>query len=125
MTIAVAQTSLGEIVVDAAGRTLYLFTRDTQHAGTSVCNDDCATNWPPLLVADGTTPTADEGITGEIGTATREDGTTQLTVNGWPLYFFAADAAAGDTNGQGVNDVWFAVSSAGEAVTGGSGTDEY
>lgn len=124
-TIAVASTSLGEIVVEAEGRTLYLFTRDTQGAGTSACNDECAANWPPVLVDDGVTPTAGAGVTGELGTATRDDGTTQVTLNGWPLYTFAADAAPGDTNGQGVNDVWFAVSPAGEAVTGGSGTDEY
>lgn len=124
-TIAVASTNLGEIVVDDAGRTLYLFTRDTQGAGTSVCNDECAVNWPPLLVDGAATPTAAEGITGQLGTATRDDGTTQVTLNGWPLYTFAADAAPGDTNGQGVNDAWFAVSPAGEAVTGGSGTDEY
>jgi len=124
-TIAVAQTTLGEIVVDAEGRTLYLFTRDTQGAGTSACNDDCAANWPPLLLEEGETPTAAAGITGALGTATRGDGTTQVTLNGWPLYYFAADTAAGDTNGQGVDDVWFVVSPAGEAVGGGSGTDEY
>ena len=124
-TIAVASTSVGEIVVDAEGRTLYLFTKDAQGAGTSVCNGDCAANWPPLLVADGQAPTAGEAVTGEVATATRDDGTTQVTLNGWPLYYFAADAAPGDTNGQGLNDVWFVVSPAGEAVTGGSGTDEY
>jgi len=124
-TIAVAQTSLGEIVVDAEGRTLYLFTRDTPGAATSVCNDDCAADWPPLLVEEGETAAAGQGVTGELGTATRDDGTTQVTLNGWPLYYFAGDTAAGDTNGQGVNDVWFVVTPAGEAVEGGSGTDEY
>jgi len=124
-SVAVASSSLGKIVVDAEGRTLYLFTSDTQGAGTSVCNDECAANWPPLVIDEGAAPTPGNGVTGELGTATRDDGTTQVTLNGWPLYYFAADQAAGDTNGQGVNDVWFVIAPDGEAVDGGKGTDEY
>jgi len=115
--VGVASTDLGEIVVDGDGRTLYLFTNDTQGAGDSVCNGDCATAWPPLTVDDPAAAAAGEGVTGEMGTATRDDGSTQVTLNGWPLYYFQADAAPGDTNGQGVNDIWWVVTPAGEAVT--------
>jgi predicted lipoprotein with Yx(FWY)xxD motif len=113
----VESSGLGEIVVDGEGRTLYLFTRDTQGAGASVCNGDCATAWPPLTVEDADAVVADDDVTAEVGTATRDDGSLQVTLNGWPLYYFQADAAPGDTNGQGVNDVWWVVDPAGEAIT--------
>jgi predicted lipoprotein with Yx(FWY)xxD motif len=112
----VASSDLGEIVVDEEGRTLYLFTRDTQGAGNSVCNGDCATAWPPLTVDDDGGVATGDGVTGEVGTATRDDGSTQVTLNGWPLYYFQADAAPGDANGQGVNDVWWVVDPAGDAI---------
>lgn len=51
-----------------------------------------------------------------LGTITRTDGSTQVTYNGWPLYFWAEDSAPGDTTGQGVNDVWWVVDAAGDAV---------
>jgi predicted lipoprotein with Yx(FWY)xxD motif len=114
-TVMVADTDLGEILVDGEGRTLYLFTPDEQ--GPSVCMDDCLANWPSL-----TGPaTAGEGVDESLlGTATRtDDGTEQVTYNGWPLYYFAADPNPGDINGQGVGDVWFVVDPAGEAVPAG------
>jgi predicted lipoprotein with Yx(FWY)xxD motif len=114
--LAVSSNSLGDIVVDGEGRTLYLFEQDTQGDGTSACSGGCADNWPALVVAAGTTPGAGDGVTGEIGTITRGDGSTQVTLNGWPLYYFAGDSAAGDTNGQGLNDVWWVVTGAGEAI---------
>lgn len=110
-TIVLASSALGEIVTDQDGNTLYLFTPDTQ--GPSVCNDGCAEAWPPLVSGS----VAGDGVDGALlGTATRDDGAVQVTYNGWPLYYFAADAQAGDTNGQGVNDVWYVVSAAGEAI---------
>ncbi len=114
-TVMVADTDLGEILVDGEGRTLYLFTPDEQ--GPSVCMDDCLANWPSL-----TGPaTAGEGVDESLlGTAARtDDGTEQVTYNGWPLYYFAADPGPGDINGQGVGDVWFVVDPAGEAVPAG------
>jgi len=116
--MAVASSSLGDIVVDGEGLALYLFQQDTQGDGMSVCNDDCAASWPPLVVEDGATPEVGDGVTGEVGTATRDDGTTQVTLNGWPMYHFAGDLAAGDTNGQGLNDAWWVVDGAGDAVKG-------
>jgi predicted lipoprotein with Yx(FWY)xxD motif len=109
--IEVASTDLGEKLVDGDGNTLYLFIPDAQ--GDSTCYEDCEANWPPLT--DGTE--AGSGVdAGLLGSTTRTDGSEQVTYNGWPLYYFAGDAAPGDTNGQGINDVWFVVSPAGEAI---------
>ena len=113
-TVELATSDLGEILVDAEGRTLYLFTRDT--GPESTCEGDCASTWPPLTT-DGE-PTAGDGIDAELGTTTRPDGTEQVTIAGHPLYFFANDEAAGDTNGQGIGGVWYVVGPDGEAITG-------
>lgn len=115
-TVAVSESAdFGSILVDGEGMSLYLFTKDTQNSGASTCVDDCLAKWPPLLT-DGD-PVAGEGVDETLlGTITRDDGTTQVTYNGWPLYYNAEDTAAGDTNGQGVGDVWFLVTAAGEAV---------
>jgi len=106
-----SSSTVGNILTDGEGNTLYLFIPDG--AGPSVCNDDCATAWPPLTDV----VTAGEGADGAlVGSATRADGTEQATYNGWPLYYFASDGETGDTNGQGINDVWFVISPEGEAV---------
>ena len=106
---------LGEILTDGAGFTLYLFTRDTQNAGTSTCTGGCLENWPPFIV-DGEA-TAGEGVDEALlGVITLDDGTTQATYNGWPLYYYVDDLAAGDTTGQGVGDVWYALTPEGEQV---------
>lgn len=109
--VRIEDSELGGILADADGNTLYLFVPDGQ--GASVCNDDCADAWPPLLGDVSAGDGVDESL---LGTATRDDGEEQATYNGWPLYYFAADAAAGDTNGQGVNDVWWVISASGDAV---------
>jgi len=115
-TVAVEDSDLGQIVVDGAeGRTLYVFLVDE---GTeSTCYDDCETNWPPLTVEGD--PAAGEGIDASLlGTTEREDGSIQVTLDGHPLYYFAADETADDVNGQGVGDVWYVVSPEGEAIQG-------
>ncbi|HKX76193.1 MAG TPA: hypothetical protein VJR05_12485 [Acidimicrobiia bacterium] len=107
LSVTVAETDLGTILVDSAGRTLYLFTPDAQ--GEPTCTGDCATNWPPLTEA----VTAGEGVDAALlGAAS----TGQATYNGWPLYYFAADANPGDINGQGVSDVWYVIDPAGNPV---------
>jgi predicted lipoprotein with Yx(FWY)xxD motif len=113
--ISIGQTSLGSVLTGTDGKTLYLFTKDS--AGKSACSGDCATNWPPLTVPSGQAATAGEGVTGTLGTITRDDGSAQVTIADHPLYYYAPDKAAGDTNGQGENDVWFAVTPGGEAVS--------
>jgi predicted lipoprotein with Yx(FWY)xxD motif len=112
-TVTVADSALGQILVDGEGKTLYLFTNDT--AGESTCYDQCAAAWPPLL-ADGEI-TVGEGLDdSDFSTVARTDGTMQVKIGEWPLYYFANDAAAGDTNGQGINEVWYVVSPSGEAI---------
>lgn len=96
-------TSLGKILTDSKGMTLYFFSKDTQ--GTSVCVDGCLDIWP-IFYAENLT--LDAGLdTNDFGTITRADGNKQTTYKGWPLYYFANDANAGDTNGENVNNVWF------------------
>ena len=114
-TIALKTTSLGTIIVDAQGRTLYKFDKDT--AGTSTCYDQCAANWP-ALVATGT-PTAGTGLdASKLTTVDRTDGTKQVKYGEFPLYYFAADKAAGDTNGQGKGKIWWVVGADGKAIEG-------
>jgi predicted lipoprotein with Yx(FWY)xxD motif len=114
-TIALATNALGEIVVDGEGMTLYGFTPDTD--GTPTCYDDCATAWPPLLAEGGAAPTAGAGLDAtKLTTVARTDGTMQVKYGDWPLYYFANDAAAGDTNGQGLNNVWYVVDGNGALI---------
>ncbi|MBZ0275888.1 MAG: hypothetical protein K8I60_07085 [Anaerolineae bacterium] len=103
-----SNADLGDFLVGPNGMTLYLFTNDTE--GVSNCADQCAVAWPPLLVAEGETPTAGEGVTGELSVITRADGGLQVAYNGVPLYYWINDVVPGDTTGQGVRDVWFIVS---------------
>ena len=102
----------------ANGMSLYIFTPDT--GTTSACVDQCATSWPPLTVAAATDATAGTGITGTIGTITRADGKLQVTLGGHPLYYFANDKAAGDLNGQGLNNKWYVAGADGAGLGMGS-----
>jgi predicted lipoprotein with Yx(FWY)xxD motif len=116
-TVAVSESAdFGSILVDGEGMSLYVFMADTQDAGTSACTDaECTAEWPPLTT-DGD-PVASEGVDETLlGTITRDDGSTQVTYNGWPLHTFADDTAPGDTNGQGMEGKWFLVSPEGEAI---------
>ena len=116
-TVAVSESAdFGSILVDGEGMSLYVFMADTQDGGTSACTDaECTAEWPPLTT-DGD-PVAGEGVDESLlGTITRDDGSTQVTYNGWPLHTFADDTAPGDTNGQGMEGKWFLVSPEGEAI---------
>jgi predicted lipoprotein with Yx(FWY)xxD motif len=112
-TVAVADTDAGPSLVGPDGRTLYVFTQDTD--GTSTCTDDCAATWPPFEVEAGATVAAGEGVTGELAIIERDDGSSQVTYEGMPLYFFADDAQPGEAKGQGMGDVWFIASPEGQA----------
>ncbi len=103
--IAVADSSLGQIMT-SDGMTLYGFTKDV--GGTPTCNDGCAGAWPPVIVDDSFDLSA-LPASGSFSIVGRADGTKQLTAGEWPLYQFAGDSAAGDTNGQGSGGSWFAV----------------
>ena len=86
------------MLVDHAGMTLYTFDKDA--GGKSMCNGDCAKNWPPL------TAKASEKADGEWTQIKRDDGTMQWAYDGKPLYTFVKDKKAGDTTGDGMKDVW-------------------
>lgn len=113
-SLMVADSALGEIVVDGEGMTVYMFDNDTQGGDASACEGQCAANWP-AVTTEADAPEV-EGVTGEVGTITGVDGATQVTLNGWPLYTFVGDEAPGDVAGQGVNEVWWVLSPAGERM---------
>jgi predicted lipoprotein with Yx(FWY)xxD motif len=110
-TVAVASSGLGDILVDAEGRTLYAFTKDK--GDQSACSGQCADNWPALTG----TATAGTGVQASLlSTAMQANGDSQVTYSGRPLYYFAGDAKPGDTNGQGVGNVWFVLTADGQLV---------
>jgi predicted lipoprotein with Yx(FWY)xxD motif len=117
-TVGVANTSLGTILVDSKGRTVYLFKKDS--GTTSACSGDCASAWPPVPASG--EPTVGGGANGSlVGTTARSDGKPQVTYNGHPLYLYQGDQKPGDTNGQGLTGFgapWYALSPAGNEVTG-------
>jgi predicted lipoprotein with Yx(FWY)xxD motif len=116
-TVDVAETGLGNVLVDSQGRTLYRFLAD--QGTTSECSGACATNWPPLEASG--KPTAGKGADPSmIGTTARSDGGTQVTYNGHPVYTFMGDKKPGDTNGEGLvafGAGWFALSPAGVQIS--------
>ena len=103
-----ANATLGKnILVNSAGKTLYTYDKDT--ASSSACTGGCASIWPPLTIASGSTPKAGSGVTGTLATIMRSDGTTQVTYKGAPLYTYQQDAKAGDASGDGVNSFHAAI----------------
>jgi predicted lipoprotein with Yx(FWY)xxD motif len=112
-TAKTASGTLGTILVDNAGRTLYGFTPDVGQAAPT-CVDACAATWPPLIV---TTATAGTGLdASKMTTITRTDGAKQAKYGDYPLYYFATDTAAGQTNGQGVAGKWFVIGADGQLI---------
>ena len=104
---------LGPMLTDAHGRALYLLTKDGPNMPT--CYSSCAQLWPPFITS--ANAIAGNGVdSSKLGTTTRTDGSTQVTYNGHPLYYFAQDLKPADTNGQGYGGVWFAVSPSGEPI---------
>lgn len=104
----------GAILTDSEGYSLYLYTVDEENV--SNCTGACTRNWPPVLVDE--MPTAAEGLNAELlGTIEREDGTVQLTYNGWPLYRSNRDSEPGQILGQRLGGVFFLVSPSGQPVT--------
>jgi predicted lipoprotein with Yx(FWY)xxD motif len=116
---------LGTVLVNSNGMTLYLFEADT--GSTSTCTGECAGIWPALTTTGAPTGTMGASSS-KLGTTTRDDGTTQVTYNGHPVYLYSGDTAAGQANGEGINHfggLWYAVSTAGTAAMpsgSGSGT---
>jgi len=121
--LATARSDLGTIVVNGSGRTVYVFDKDTAGSGMSTCTGKCAALWPAVKATSDSPKVA--GVTGDVGTITRSDGTKQVTLDGLPLYTYRPDTHAGDTRGQGFMGVWWVVGPAGSKITGtGSGSSE-
>lgn len=121
----------GDLLADGEGRTLYMFTEDSQGAEESSCTGGCGDTWPALTAGDGVEAGDDVGA--ELDSFERADGDTQVTADGWPLYRYSGDESAGDANGQGVGGTWYVLGpdgspkreSDGETPTdGGGGSDD-
>jgi predicted lipoprotein with Yx(FWY)xxD motif len=119
-SVAARATGLGQILVDSRGLSLYLFEAD--RGTTSACYGACAQYWPPLLTHG--SPFSTGNIAASLlGTASRMDGTTQVTFAGHPLYFYAGDRKPGDTTGEGINAFgggWDVLSPNGSKIEGGN-----
>jgi predicted lipoprotein with Yx(FWY)xxD motif len=104
--LAAASSDGGAFLTGRDGLTIYFFANDTT-PGVSVCECDCLANWPPVTVPPGNSVAAGEGVTGVIGLTTGTDGSTQVTYDGRPLYYYQGDTEAGQTTGDGVGEVWW------------------
>lgn len=90
------------ILVTNDGMTVYTFDKDTANSGKSVCNDGCASNWPPVAATEA-------GVKAPYSVVTRDDGLRQLAYHGKPLYRFASDSKAGERKGDNIKNVWHIV----------------
>ena len=108
--VQIAQSDLGPILVDQSGRTLYAFTKDENSA--SACDADCIAVWPALTSES--TVEAKDGVDAKLVSKVEES--SQAVYGKWPLYYYVGDKVAGDLNGQGVDDEWFAVAPDGKLV---------
>jgi predicted lipoprotein with Yx(FWY)xxD motif len=120
--VKMSSTSLGSVLTDASGRTLYLLTSDRT---SLACTGGCLTIWAPLMLKPGSTPQAGTGVSGALGTVARGSA-KQITISGHPLYTYTGDSGSGQTNGQGIatyGGVWYVLSGSGAPVTtsGGGG----
>lgn len=111
--------ALGEYLTGQNGMTLYVLTKDTPD--TSTCSGTCATTWPALTATSGAMITGPSSATGPFATITRADGTIQVTYDHMPLYYYSGDSGAGDTNGQGTNNVWFVAPVSGSVPSAAGG----
>jgi predicted lipoprotein with Yx(FWY)xxD motif len=107
--------SLGAYLTGQNGMTLYVFAKDS--ADNSACAGTCATTWPPLTASPGTSTTGPAGAAGAFATISRADGTTQVTYNHMPLYYYSGDSKAGDITGEGKFGFWFVAPLSGATPT--------
>lgn len=109
---------LGRYLTDAQGRTLYMFTADRQGAKQSSCSGECAQAWPPATTI-GQTQVGPQVQQDLLSTIARQDGSQQVTYNGYPLYYFVRDQAPGQVNGQdveGFGGEWYALAPDGQVI---------
>jgi predicted lipoprotein with Yx(FWY)xxD motif len=118
-TVAVKASKLGNLLVDAQGRTLYLFEADKTTAST--CYSACASIWPPLTTT-GAAKAGSQVNASQLGATKRSDGKSEVTYHGHPLYYYAGDTAPGATTGQGLNQFgakWYVVAPTGNKIDRG------
>ncbi len=116
-TLRTEATSAGTVLASGQGMTLYYYSADKPHSGTSACSGSCASAWPPLT---GTVqPPAGVTLPGPIGTITRPGGVRQVTINGYPMYTYVGDKSAGQVTGNGMAGEWHVIKLAGSAARGG------
>jgi predicted lipoprotein with Yx(FWY)xxD motif len=117
VSLALADSKFGKIIVDGNGNTLYIFTPDEDAGGKPTCKDQCAANWPALKADAATSVTAGAGLdASKISVVAAVEGGNQVKYGEYPLYFFANDKAAGDVNGQGILSKWYVVGADGEPI---------
>lgn len=115
--LGIAHTSIGSVLTDAHGRTIYRFAPDAM--GHSTCTATCASYWPPVPAPAGAASPGGS-VTATVGSITRPDGTKQLTVDGYPVYTYVGDKSAGATSGQGLNlsgGLWWVLNPSGAEIT--------
>jgi predicted lipoprotein with Yx(FWY)xxD motif len=120
ITIGTASGPDGTYLVGASGRALYLWVADS--GGKSSCSGECAKVWPPVIASG--TPKVSGGVSAsQLGTIKRSDGSSQVTYNGHPLYYFISDSGAGTIKGQGSDSFgakWWLLGASGAAITKGA-----
>ena len=118
LALTTERSKLGTLLTDGAKRTVYLFEKDAH--GRSACAGACANIWPPLTVRGSAKPVAGKGVSAKLlGTTTRPGGGRQVTYDGHPLYYYAADQHPGDTTGQGLDQFgaeWYVLAPKGTAI---------
>ena len=100
-------TRAGMVLANDHGLTLYYYTADKRGSGTSVCTGGCATAWPPLAAP--VKAPAGVRLPGKLGVITRPGGFKQVTLNGYPLYFYIGDKTAGQVTGNGIGGAWHVI----------------
>lgn len=116
LAVKVTMSGLGSILTDGQGRTLYLFSRDSD--GAASCSGGCTSVWPP--VTSSTAVQAGSGASASLLGTTSGGGQMQITYNGHPLYYYVGDIKPGDSNGEQLNQfggLWYAVSPSGMQVS--------
>jgi predicted lipoprotein with Yx(FWY)xxD motif len=108
-----AANGLDPIVVNGVGRTLYRFDEDSTSPSKSNCSGSCAVKWPPVLVKSGSKVFLNGVSASLVGATERSDGSEQLTLDGSPIYTFSGDTGPGQTNGEGVDGTWYAITPTG------------
>src|SRR5689334_20889940 len=103
----VSHTRVGPVLASSHGRTLYYYSADKRHSGKSACTGTCATAWPPLAAP--VKAPAGGRLPGKLGVITRPGGLKQVTLNGYPLYFYIGDKTAGQVTGNGIGGAWHVI----------------